>query len=148
MQVGFAGEGGLRASGHRDQRVALSLEHRQQHRDFVGFAGIGQRQHHVAVGDHAQIAVAGLAGMDIERGRAGGGEGRGDLARDVAGFAHAHADHAAGAGQNGAAGLGELPIDAACDGGQAVALDLEHPSAAGGEGVVGESARGRDGVGL
>ena len=33
--------------------------------------------------------------MDEERGRAGRGEGRGDLAADMAGLAHAGDDHAA-----------------------------------------------------
>ena len=39
--------------------------------------------------DHAEIAVAGLGGMDEERRRAGGGKGRGDLAADMADLADA-----------------------------------------------------------
>jgi len=35
----------------------------------------------------AEIAVAGFRGVDEKRRRAGGGEGRRDLAADVAGFA-------------------------------------------------------------
>ena len=46
-------------------------------------------------GDHAEIAVARLAGMDELRRRAGRGEGRGDLARDMAALAHAADDDAA-----------------------------------------------------
>ena len=55
-------------------------------------AGLGQRQDHVVRADHAEVAVAGLGGMDEEGRRAGGGEGGGDLARHVAGLAHAGAD--------------------------------------------------------
>ena len=45
--------------------------------------------------DHAEVAVARLARVDEEGGRAGRGEGGGDLAADVAGLAHAGDDHAA-----------------------------------------------------
>ncbi len=45
--------------------------------------------------DHAEVAVARFAGMHEEGGRAGRGEGRGDLAPDVAGLAHAGDDQAA-----------------------------------------------------
>ena len=42
--------------------------------------------------DHAEVAVARLARMHEKGGRAGRGEGRGDLAPDVAGLAHAGDD--------------------------------------------------------
>ena len=147
MQVGFAGHGRLRSAGHRDHQVALALEHRQQGQDFVGFAGIRQREHHVAVGDHAQIAVTGFARMHVKGRSAGGGEGRGDLARDVAGFAHADADHASLAGQQGAADGAELPVQSRCDRREAVAFDLEYPAAAVGQGCIRGHAPGRDGLG-
>ena len=95
VYVGFAREQGGRAPGHGDQLVALALQHRQQHQQFVAFAGVRQRQHHVRIGDHAQVAVAGFAGMHVERRGAGRCEGRGDLAGDMARLAHAGADHAA-----------------------------------------------------
>ena len=113
--------------------IALALEHRQQHQQLVGLAGVGQRQHHVGVGDHAQVAVAGFARMHVERRGAGGGQGRGDLARDMAGLAHAGADHAAVAGQQQPAGIGERAVDARGDRGQALGLDLDDAAAAGGE---------------
>ena len=47
------------------------------------------------LGDHAEIAVARFARMHEQRRRAGGGEGRGDLAPDMAGLAHAGDDDAA-----------------------------------------------------
>ena len=49
--------------------------------------------------NHAQIAVAGFAGMDKKCGGAGGRQCGGDFAADVAGFAHAGHHHAAPACQ-------------------------------------------------
>ena len=66
----------------------------------------GERQDHVVRGDHAEIAVAGLGGVDEEGGRAGRGEGGGDLAADMAALADAADDHAAAR----RAGRGVLPV--------------------------------------
>ena len=113
--------------------VALALEHRQQHQDFVGFAGIGQRQHDVGVGDHAQVAMAGFARMHVERGRAGRGQGRGDLARDVAGLAHAGADHATAAGKDAWQAALKAPSMRAATAPAPRASMREHAAPAGGE---------------
>jgi hypothetical protein len=64
--------------------------------EFGGLAGIRQGEDHVAGDDHAEIAVRGLGGMDEQRGGAGRGQRRGDLARDMAGLAHAGDHDAAG----------------------------------------------------
>src|SRR5690606_8394958 len=89
--------------------------------------------HHVGIGDHAKVAMAGFARVDIEGGGAGGGERGGDLAGDVAGLAHARADHAAAAGQQERAGAREVAVDARGDRRKAPAFDLEYPPAAGRE---------------
>jgi hypothetical protein len=52
-------------------------------------------------GNHAQIAVSGFCRMDKKGRAAGAGQGGGNLAAYMAGFAHAGNDDAAGAGQNG-----------------------------------------------
>ena len=102
--------------------------------DFVGLAGIRQRQHHVGVGDHAEVAVAGFARVHVEGRRAGRGQGRGDLARDVAGLAHAGADHAAAAGQHQPAGGGERRRRCARPRRPGPAASIvEHAAAAGGQ---------------
>ena len=98
--VGIFGERGFQPAGHRDQRHALALEHRQQHGEFVGLAAVGDAQHQIALRDHAQIAVAGFRRVHEERRRAGGGQRRGDLATDMAALAHAHDHHATGRGEN------------------------------------------------
>ena len=68
VHVGFARERRTGAAGHRDERVALALEHRQQRQQLVAFARVGQREHDVGVGDHAEVAVAGFARMHEEAG--------------------------------------------------------------------------------
>ncbi len=52
------------------------------------------------MGDHAQVAMHRLGGMDEVGGGAGAGHGRRDLARDVARLADAGNDDPAGAGQD------------------------------------------------
>src|SRR5690606_5026718 len=78
VDVGLARQGGLRAAGHGDDLVPLAAQGRQQHQDLVRLARIGQGQDDVRVGDHAQVAVPGLARVDEERGGAGGGQGGGE----------------------------------------------------------------------
>jgi len=56
--------------------------------------------------------MAGLGRVHEERRRAGAGQGGGDLATDMAGFAHADHDHAALALQNEFASPDELLVDA------------------------------------
>ena len=133
VDVGLARQGGTGAAGHRQHRVALALERRQQQQQFVALARVGQGQHHIGVGDHAEVAMGGLAGMHVERRGAGRGQGRRDLARDMAGLAHAGAHHAAAAGQDRPAGGGEVAINASGHGRQRLALDREHAAPAGGE---------------
>jgi len=99
-QIGVRRQRRLGPAGHADQRHAQALQGRQDGRQLVALAGVGNRQHHVAAGDHAEVAVAGLGGVDEQRGRAGGGQGRGDLASDMAALAHAHHDHATGTAQD------------------------------------------------
>ena len=83
------------AAGHRDQRHAQALEHRQDDGDLLALAAVGNRQHQVDRLDHAQVAVAGLGRMHEHRRRAGRGQRGGDLAADVAALAHAHHHHPA-----------------------------------------------------
>jgi hypothetical protein len=53
-----------------------------------------KRDQHVVAGDHAEVAMAGLGRMDEVGRGAGAGQGRGDLAPDMAGLAHAADDDA------------------------------------------------------
>ena len=112
-------------AGHRDEARVHALEERQDRQELRRLARVGNREHDVALRDHAQVAVAGLGGVQEECGRAGAGERRGDLAADVTGFAHPGDDHAAGAGEQDAAGLLELAAQAVDEGGDRARLDLE-----------------------
>ena len=82
----------IATSGRAKRRVWLD-----EVGEFRGFPRVGQRQDRVAGDDHAQVAVRGLRRMHEQRGRAGRGQSGGDLARDVAGLAHAGDHDPAGA---------------------------------------------------
>ena len=97
----------------------------KDHQQFIGLAGIGKGQHHVFFGNHPQVAVTGLAGVDEKSGTAGTGQGRRHLAADMAGLAHAQHHDAALAGQHQFTGLGEIGIDALAQGGHGPGLDLD-----------------------
>ncbi len=87
--VGGFGKRAVRLRGHGDERNAETAGVENYVAQFRGIARIGHGHHGVGRGDHAQITMTRLAGMD-ELGRGPGGrEGRGNLAPDVAGFAHA-----------------------------------------------------------
>jgi hypothetical protein len=69
-----------------DERHAEALEGRNDGHDLVGLAGVRQREHRILAGDHADVAVARLAGVHEERRRAGARERGGELAADVPDF--------------------------------------------------------------
>jgi hypothetical protein len=64
----------------------------QQGEELVGLAAGGEGEDEVAGGDHAEVAMQRLGRVKEVRGRAGGAQGRGDLARDEAGLADAEED--------------------------------------------------------
>ena len=81
--------GGLRqrrigARGDRDERHAEPARVEHDVLELDGLARPGHGHHHVFRDDHAQIAVAGLGGMDEEGRGAGRRQRRRDLASDVA----------------------------------------------------------------
>ena len=106
-------------------------EVRNQQQHFGGFAGIGDGQQHVVARDHADVAMAGFGRMHEERRRAGGGERGGDLAGDVAGFAHAADDDPAVAFEADAAGARETRVEPRHQRRDGPALDLESPASGG-----------------
>jgi hypothetical protein len=95
----------------------------QQH--FGSFAGIRQRQQDVVARDHADVTVTGFGGMHEERGSAGGGQRRGDLAPHVAGLAHATDDDATSAFQAEVTGPREAGIQPGHQGGDGLTLDFQ-----------------------
>ena len=111
--------------GHRDQRHAQALHHRQDHVELVALAGVGDRHHHVDRRDHAEVAMARLPRMHEHRRRAGGGQRGGDLAADVAALAHAHHDDAAAAAQHGLHCTHESVVQPRLQAEQRTRLDVE-----------------------
>src|SRR5580704_8918159 len=88
-------ERGIEVAAEGNKRITDAFECGEQAQYLLGFTGGGEREHNVAPGEHAQIAVDGFGGMEKKRGRAGGGERGGDLLRDDAALAHAGDDDAA-----------------------------------------------------
>src|SRR5688572_11332755 len=79
----------MQFAGHGDHVQAEAFEYGQQGEDLWRVAGVGNCEHQVAAGDHAQIAVTRFAGMYKKCRSASAGKGGGDLMADMPGFAHA-----------------------------------------------------------
>ena len=94
--VGLAAERAVGLGGHGDQRNGVAFGEGHDRRQFRRLARPGDGQHDIADLHHAEVAVARLGRMDEEGRLAGRGEGRRDLARDMAGFADAGHDDPAG----------------------------------------------------
>ena len=132
--VGGMAQRAVRHGGDGDQRDRETLGVADDRSEFAGLAGLGQRHHHVVDANHAQVAMGGLGGVDEERRLAGGGQGRGDLAADVAGLADPGQHHPALGGGEGLDRPGEVLAQAGRQPGQGVGLDTQH-APAGGDGV-------------
>src|SRR3984885_142539 len=102
--IGGLAQGGGAVRRHRDQRNAEARGVGDQRLHLGLLAGPRQRHDDVVGGDHAEVAMAGLGGVDEEGGRAGGGEGGGDLARHMAGLAEPGDDQPAPGVANGVGG--------------------------------------------
>lgn len=125
--VRLLAEGAVLAAGDGDQRDGEAAAVGDEVGELRGLAGIGDHQADVIGGDHPEVAVARLGGVDEHGGGAGGGEGGGDLAPDVAGLADAADDDApGGAGEDlhrpGVAVVERLGHEA-----QGVGFDAKHP---------------------
>ena len=99
-QVGMLGHGGLGVAGHGQQRRAQAFEDGQQDCHLLRFAAVGNGQYQILRGDHAQVAVAGLARVHKHGRGASRGQGSSDLAAHVSALAHAHDDHPAANAQH------------------------------------------------
>ena len=124
--IGLAAEAGIRAAGQGDKFRAEALDDRQDGEDLGGLAGVGDGDDHVLGLDHAQIAVAGLAGVHEERRCTRRRQRGGDLAADVAALAHAADHHPPAAGEDQLAGAREAGAESRNEGGDGVGLQPEH----------------------
>ncbi len=92
VDFGLARERRFGIAGEGDDARAEALEAGDEPRDFLGLAAVAEDEDEVAVGDHAEVAVRGVDGIEHDAGRAGAGEGRGDLRADRARLADAGDD--------------------------------------------------------
>ena len=109
--VGVVGERRFHLSDQADNGDAEPLERGKQAHQLMGLAAVGDGNGQVPLGQHAQVAMDGVGGMDEQGGRPGAGESRGDLPGDDARFPHAGEDHAPGAGDQQFDGLVETMVE-------------------------------------
>ena len=93
--VGRASGGAVRVRRRDDQLHAEAAAIGDDVAELGRLARPAQRHHDVLEADHAEIAMARLAGVQEQRGRAGRGHRRGNLAADQPAFSHAGHDQAA-----------------------------------------------------
>ena len=110
-------ESGIGADGDDGNAIALGIG--DEIGQFRRLPAPGQQQQHILAGDGAHVAMAGFRGMDEIGRRAGGGQGGGGLARDMAGFAHAADDDASLGRQHQSDGVAEIPVQGVGQLGQA-----------------------------
>ena len=80
------------ATAERDERDVETQQRGQQIDEFVRLAAGGKRQDRVAVGDHAEIAVAGVERVEHHGRRAGASQRGSNFLADVTGLADADDD--------------------------------------------------------
>ena len=133
-EVAVAGEGGFGRGGETDDGDGKALESGEEIEEFLGFAGVAEREDDVAVVEDAEVAVERIDAVEDDRGGAGAGEGGGDFLADVAGLADADDDDfalgAEGAG-DGVDGELEGVIQLGADRFEAGDLDIENFARAG-----------------
>src|SRR5204863_5789656 len=95
MHVRSLRERALLVAGERDDLRDLTLQMRHQLRELVRFARVRQHDDHIIGRDHSEVAVTRFSGMHEERRCARRRQRRGELARDMTGFADARYDNAA-----------------------------------------------------
>src|SRR5439155_364177 len=124
--VRAAREGRVEVAAEGDEREAQAARHRQEAQHLGALAAVRDREQHVAAHERAEIAVAALAGVQEEGGRAGRGERGGDLPAHDAGLADAADDHPPAAGEQQLDGAPEAPVEAVAQRRQGAPLDVEY----------------------
>jgi hypothetical protein len=114
--VGRSPERAVAHGSDGDQPDAEAARIVDQVLELDGLARPRQRHDDVVGRDHAEIAVACLARMHEEGGRAGRGERRRDLAPDMPGLAHPGHDHAAARARDQLHRVDEGAAEAVVDG--------------------------------
>src|SRR5262249_3914442 len=125
--LALTGEGGAWIAREEHDRHAEPLEERQDREYLVRLPRVRERDHHVAPGHHAEIAVNALGRMQEVRGGSGRREGRRDLASDQPRLAHAGDDHATGAAAEQRHRALETLVELRDETQDGVGLETEHP---------------------
>ena len=111
VDVRVAREARRGIAGQGDERYPEPLDGGHDGQDLVRLAGVRERDDRILARDHAEVAVARLAGMNEERGGSGARQGRGHLVPHVPGLAHSGHDDPARAREDDLAGAHEVFVD-------------------------------------
>jgi hypothetical protein len=117
-KVSGFGEAAVSPADHGEQRDREAAGIGHDVGQLRGLARVGQGQNRVVLGNHAEIAVAGFAGVDVEGRRSGRCQRGGNLPRDVTALAHA--------GHHGPATRLRQSLDGSCR--QSFRLDAQDAS--------------------
>lgn len=92
--VAGLGECGGEAAAECDELVSEALEEWEEAEEFFGLTAGGEDDDGVSVGQHSEVTVERIGGVEVVRGGSGGAEGRGDFAGDDAALTDAGDDDA------------------------------------------------------
>ena len=127
-------EEAVRPLGDADHRNALALAVDQRIAQFAALSRVRYSQQGHILAQHPEVAVAHLGRVHEETVGAGRGEGGGDLAANVAGFAHAGDDQIAGPRQDDLDRLGDVLADGVFQRGQGLDVQPGYLAGAGDHG--------------
>ena len=92
VDISIPRQTGVRVAADAYQSRSAALDRRQNGIQLCAFTALRKGDHHVVLGNHAQIAVGCIGGVHEGAGTAGGGQGAGQLAGDGARLTHAGED--------------------------------------------------------
>ena len=147
VHVRVARETRRRVAGKGDERHPDPLDVGDDGQDLGRLAGVRERDDRVLARDHAEIAVARLAGMNEERGSSGARHRRRHLVSHVPRFPHSGHDHAARSFEDDLAGAGEVVVDSGQEPAECVDLRADHFGSEPEEGALAHLAGGDPGGG-
>ena len=97
MHVGMACQQRLGVAGDANDGHMTLLQRGDDTQQLIRHAAIAQRQHHIVLSHHAQVAVEGVQRVQVEGRRARAGQRGCNLSADVSALANACDHHLSGA---------------------------------------------------
>lgn len=125
--LGEPARGTLRSPGDENRPSPQGLDRGKEPNQLIGLTRVAVHQHTVFGGEHPEVAMEGLTGMQKEAGGAGAAQRPGGLSGDVAGFSQSAAGHSPAGLQNPFDGLVKGGIEPVGQGANGFSLFEEDP---------------------